>query len=74
MRKKEKSLVKADEAIEVIHQILKPLRASLDQLPENLGSVLNPSDPARASSILETEINNIYTDLTKKLIQSKVIT
>ena len=71
LREREKSLVKADEAMEVIHQILKPLRASLDQLPENLGSVLNPSDPARASSILETEINNIYVDLTKSLSKMK---
>jgi ACT domain-containing protein len=71
LREREKTLVKADEAMEVIHQILKPLRASFDQLPDNLGSVLNPSDPARASSILETEINNIYVDLTKTLSKVK---
>ena len=67
LQERKKRLVKTDEALEVIYKVLKPLRASLDQLPDNLGSALNPSDPARAASILETEINKLYADLTKGL-------
>lgn len=67
LEERRKNFVKSDEAIEVVNKILKPLRARLDQLPDKLGSALNPSDPARASSILETEINNLYADLTKCL-------
>jgi len=67
LEERKKKLVKTNEAIEVIYKVLKPLRASLDQLPDNLGCALNPSDPQRAASILETEINKLYADLTKSL-------
>ena len=69
VKERKKKLVKTNEAIEVIYKVLKPLRASLDQLRTILDIALNPSDQ-QAASILETEINKLYADLTKSLSQA----
>jgi hypothetical protein len=67
LEERKRKLVKTEEAMETLHQILNPLRAKLDQLPDNISSLLNPSDPNRAASVLESEINAIYADLQKSL-------
>jgi|13_taG_2_1085334.scaffolds.fasta_scaffold187673_1 hypothetical protein len=64
---REARLVDSGELSEVLVSILYPLRQALDALPENLASALNPTDPARAESILEQELHNIYDSLCKNL-------
>jgi hypothetical protein len=64
---REGKLVDSGELSEVLVSILYPLRQALDALPENLASALNPTDPARAESILEQELHNIYDSLCKNL-------
>ena len=64
---REGKLVNAEELSEVLVSILYPLRQALDALPENISGALNPQDPARAESILEQELHNIYENLCKNL-------
>ena len=67
VEEREGRLVESDTLCETLSSILYPLRKALDQLPENIATALNPNDPARAESILEQELENIYADLCKSL-------
>jgi len=67
VQEREGKLVDVDALNETLVKILYPLRKSLDQMPENIASAVNPEDPARAETIIEQELENIYADLVKSL-------
>ena len=67
LEEREGRLIDADQQIKTLNKIILPLKKALDAMPENLAKALNPDDPDRAETILETELANIYEDLTKNL-------
>lgn len=71
VEEREGRLVDVDSLTETLSAILYPLRKALDQLPENIASALNPDDPTRAETILEQELQNIYSDLCKTLSKNE---
>lgn len=71
VEEREGRLVDVDSLTETLSAILYPLRKALDQLPENIATALNPNDPTRAESILEQELQNIYSDLCKTLSKNE---
>ena len=64
---REGELLPADELTNTLGQIIIPLRKALDQMPENIAGAVNPQDPARAETIINQELYNIYADLVKSL-------
>lgn len=64
---REGELLPADELTNTLGQIIIPLRKALDQMPENIAGAVNPQDPARAETIINQELHNIYADLVKSL-------
>lgn len=71
VEEREGRLVDVDSLTETLSSILYPLRKALDQMPENIASALNPEDPTRAETILEQELQNIYSDLVKSLSRNE---
>lgn len=65
LKKKKGQLVERSELVNSLKAILEPLAKMLEQLPSKLSILCNPQNPEIAFKALETEVQNIFTEIQK---------
>lgn len=66
LAKKKGTLVARDEATQTLQAILEPLAKLLEQLPNKISSICNPDNPEIAYKALESEVQNIFSEIQKQ--------